>query len=156
MPPETSGQLRIAKSNDQAQLIRLWALSFVESGAEVEAFWESHAGEWFSQYVDDHASARFPVIEVGGDIVATAIGTLEVGPPNPWCPRGRIVRLANVFTLPDHRDRGYGTALVIDVIEWARSISADRVDLSATEGGERVYQRLGFLRTTAPRMKLVL
>jgi GNAT superfamily N-acetyltransferase len=42
------------------------------------------------------------------------------------------VRLANVITLPDHRGRGYGMALVIDVLE------------------------LGFTLTSVPRMKFVL
>jgi GNAT superfamily N-acetyltransferase len=66
------------------------------------------------------------------------------------------VRLANVITSPEHRGRGFGTLLVRDVIQWAGSIDADRVDLSATPDGQRIYERMGFDRTTAPRMKLVL
>ena len=96
------------------------------------------------------------MIEVDGDVVATAIGTLELGVPNPQCPRGRTVRLANVITAPEHRGRGYGTLLVGDVVEWARSIDADRVDLSATPAGQRIYEKAGFTLTKAPRMKLVL
>ena len=88
--------------------------------------------------------------------MATAIGTLEIGVPNPQCVRGRTVRLANVITLPEHRGHGHGTMLVLDVVAWARSIAADRVDLSATPAGQRVYERLGFTVTSAPRMKLVL
>jgi hypothetical protein len=38
----------------------------------------------------------------------------------------------------------------------ARSIDADRVDLSATSEGQRLDERLGFVLTSAPRMKLVL
>ncbi|WP_196805928.1 GNAT family N-acetyltransferase [Terracoccus sp. 273MFTsu3.1] len=91
-----------------------------------------------------------------GAIVATAIGTLELGVPNPHCARGRTVRLANVVTVPEQRGHGFGTLLVGDVLEWARSIGADRVDLSATPAGRRLYERLGFALTSAPRMKLVL
>ena len=75
------------------------------------------------------------MIEVGGIVVATAIGTLELGVPNPQCPRGRTVRLANVITVPDHRGHGLGTRLVGDVVEWARSIGADRVDLTGRPRG---------------------
>ncbi len=106
--------------------------------------------------VDNANGARFPVIEVGGDIVATAIGTLEIGVPNPHCLKGRTVRLANVITLPEHRGHGYGATLVLDVINWAKLIDADRVDLSATPAGQRIYEMAGFVMTTAPRMKLVL
>lgn len=97
-----------------------------------------------------------PVIDIDGQIVATAIGTLELGVPNPQCPQGRTVRLANVVTLPEHRGIGYGAKLVDDVIQWAKSIHADRIDLSATPEGQRIYRRAGFVLTSAPRMKLVL
>jgi hypothetical protein len=46
--------------------------------------------------------------------------------------------------------------LVLDVVAWARSIAADRVDLSATPAGQRSYEAIGFTVTSAPRMKLVL
>jgi GNAT superfamily N-acetyltransferase len=96
------------------------------------------------------------VIEVDGELVATAIGTLEIGVPNPQCALGRTVRLANVITLPEHRGQGHGTTLVLDVVAWARSIAADRVDLSATPDGQHIYEKIGFTLTSAPRMKLVL
>ena len=152
----SSARLRAAKAGDGAQLLRLWALLFDEGGTTSEDPWKGHAREWFTRYVDDTRNARFPVIEVDGELVATAIGTLEIGVPNPQCARGRTVRLANVITLPEHRGQGHGTMLVLDVVAWARSIAADRVDLSATPAGQRLYQRLGFTLTSAPRMKLVL
>jgi len=118
--------------------------------------WQGQAKEWFARAVEDGTTAHFPVIEVPGVVVATAIGTLELGVPNPHCPRGRAVRLANLFTAPEQRGREYATRLVRHVVEWARSIDADRVDLSATPDGRGVYERVGFVLTSAPRMKLVL
>ena len=142
-----------ATAADAPWLLRLWALVYDDGPASP---WRDHAHEWFTRFVDDPASARFPVVEVDGDIVATAVGTLELGVPNPHCRRGRTVRLANVVTVPAHRGRGYGTLLVRDVVAWARSIDADRVDLSATPEGRRLYEAEGFRLTAAPRMKLVL
>ena len=138
------------------ELVRLWGLVFEDADTTPEAPWRGHAREWFARYVDNGAEVRFPVIEVNGEIVATAIGTLEIGVPNPHCLKGRTARLANVITLPAHRCQGYATALVRDVIAWARSIGADRLDLSATSDGQRVYEKLGFTLTSAPRMKLIL
>jgi GNAT superfamily N-acetyltransferase len=151
-----SGRLRTARAEDGAQLLSLWALLFDDGGTTSEEPWVGHAREWFARYVEDSGNARFPAIEVAGELVATAIGTLEIGVPNPQCMGGRIVRLANVITVPAHRGQGYGTALVLDVVSWARTISADRVHLSATPAGERIYEKLGFTMTSAPRMKLVL
>ncbi len=118
--------------------------------------WQRHAQQWFIRCVADRSTTCLPVVEVGGAVVATAIGTLELGVPNPHCPRGRAVRLANVVTAPEHRGRGYATLLVQEVVAWARSIEADRVDLSATPDGRRIYDKAGFTLTQAPRMKLVL
>ena len=153
-----AARVRPATAGDEAQLFRLWGLLYDEDDAAAGAgtSWTTSATAWFARTVTEPTSACFPVVEVDGELVATAIGTLEVGVPNPHCPRGRTVRLANVVTLPAHRGRGLGTLVVRDVVAWARSIDADRVDLSATADGGRLYRRLGFVPTTAPRMKLVL
>jgi GNAT superfamily N-acetyltransferase len=156
VPTTPGGLLRIASPGDGPGLVRLWALLFDEDDSPRDDVWRGHAREWFTQFVARPSLARFPLVEVDGEIVATAIGTLEVGVPNPQCPRGRTVRLANVITLAAHRSAGYGTLLVNDVTDWARSIDADRVDLSATPEGQRIYARAGFVLTSAPRMKLVL
>ena len=152
----SSSRLRLATAEDGARLLRLWALLFDDEDPASEQPWTGHAGDWFARHAGDPLTARFPVIEVDGELVATAIGTLEIGVPSPQCVRGRTVRLANVITLPEHRGHGHGTTLVLDVVAWARSITADRVDLSATPAGQRIYERLGFTVTSAPRMKLVL
>jgi GNAT superfamily N-acetyltransferase len=146
--------LRPATPADGPQLLRLWELLF-EDAADTGG-WRGHALTWFAAAAGDPATAHVPVVAVGDAVVATAVGTLELGVPNPHCPRGRAVRLANVVTLPEHRHRGHATLLVADVVAWARGIGADRVDLSATPDGRRVYERAGFVLTSAPRMKLEL
>jgi predicted GNAT family acetyltransferase len=151
----SSGHLRTATADDGPQLLCLWALLFDEGSATSEEPWKGHARAWFTRYVDDTRNARFPVIEADGELVATAIGTLETGVPSPQCVRGRTVRLANVITLPEHRGQGHATTLVLDVVAWG-SLPADRVDLSATPAGQSIYEKLGFVLTSAPRMKLVL
>jgi GNAT superfamily N-acetyltransferase len=151
-----SAQLRIADPDDGAALVRLWALLFEDSPLGSDEAWKGRSHEWFVESVAGPSTARFPVVEVADEIVATAVGTLELGVPNPWCPHGRTVRLANVITAPAHRGRGFGTMLALDVVDWARTIGADRVDLSATPDGRRLYERIGFAPTSAPRMKLVL
>lgn len=156
MTGPTTSHLRAANAGDSAHLLRLWTQLFDHDDAATQGQWKKHALQWFVRLVDDAANARFPVIEVDGELVAAAIGTLELGVPNPHCVKGRTVRLSNVITLPEHRGQGHGTKLVRDVIDWARCIAADRVDLSATPDGQRLYEELGFIVTSAPRMKLVL
>jgi GNAT superfamily N-acetyltransferase len=149
-------RIRAATAADAVDLLTLWASLFDDGGDHPGATWQEHARGWFTRFVGEGSTAHFPVAEVDGNVVATAIGTLELGVPNPQCPRGRTVRLANVVTSPEHRGKGLGTLLVRDVVEWARSIDADRVDLSATPDGQRIYEKAGFHLARAPRMKLVL
>ncbi|HJQ03286.1 MAG TPA: GNAT family N-acetyltransferase [Jatrophihabitans sp.] len=151
-----SGRLRQAHRDDAARLLSLWQALFDELPGSPSTDWQQPALDWFFAFVDDPAGARIPVIDVAGEVVASAIGVVELHVPNPMSPTGRAVRLVNVITLPDHRGRGYATELIQDIIEWARGIAADRIDLSATEQGQRIYQRLGFQPTASPRMKLVL
>ncbi|SDS78086.1 GNAT family N-acetyltransferase [Actinoplanes derwentensis] len=151
-----NGRLRAATAQDCGDLVRLWGLLFGDVAATTNEPWRQHAAGWFTRLVDDADNARFPVIEVDGAIVATAIGTLELGVPNPYCAKGRTVRLMNVITLAEHRGHGFATTLVLDVLAWARSVAADRVDLSATPAALPLYAKLGFTMTSAPRMKLVL
>jgi GNAT superfamily N-acetyltransferase len=148
--------IRVATPMDCARLVHLWASVFDEDDSAAGEPWRTHARAWFARNVGESSTARLPLIEVEGDIVATAIGTLELGVPNPQCRQGRTVRLANVITVPEHRGHGHGTRLVQDVVEWARSIDADRVDLSSTRDGQRIYEKAGFVYTSAPRMKYVL
>ncbi|MGN6332657.1 MAG: GNAT family N-acetyltransferase [Motilibacteraceae bacterium] len=151
-----STDVRAATATDAARLLQLWGLVYDEAAGGPQAPWRDPARRWFLDRLADEGSARFPVVERDGVVVATAVGTLELEIPNPHCPRGRIVRLANVVTVTEHRRCGYATLLVQDVIGWARSVAADRVDLSTSADGLGLYQRIGFTFTTAPRMKLVL
>src|SRR2546429_879462 len=121
--------LRAATARDCVELLRLWALLFDEDNAAPAHPWRSYAAEWFTRFVDDPSSARFPVIEIGGAIVATAIGTPELRVPNPPGTQGRTARLMNVITLPGHRRPGYGMTLVLDALDRAQCLDADRLGL---------------------------
>jgi RimJ/RimL family protein N-acetyltransferase len=153
---EHAGRLRRAQPADATQLLSLWEQMFDEMGAPTPTAWREHAQDWFTRFVDDDRAARIPIIDVSGEIVASAVGTVEVGVPNPHSPTGRAVRLVNVITLAPYRGRGFGIEVIGDVIEWAQEMAVDRIDLSATPEGQRIYDRLGFTLTSAPRMKRIL
>jgi len=152
----SDGRVRAARADDIAQLLALWELLYNEVDPTSTTTWKAYAREWFARSVEDNFSTRIAVVVIGAKLVATAIGTIEIGVPNPHCHTGRAVRLANVVTLAEHRGNGYATTLVAHVIAWARTVQADRVDLSATPGGQRIYEHLGFIVASAPRMKLAL
>jgi GNAT superfamily N-acetyltransferase len=91
-------------------------------------------------------NARFAAIEAEGELVATAIATLEIGVPTPVRP-GAHCAPRERHHLPDHRGHVHGTILARHVMSRARSIAADRIGLSATAPGQRIYEKPGFTVT---------
>ena len=59
---------------------------------------------------------------------------------------GTVAEIDDVLTLPDHRGRGYASALVLEAVALARSGGADLVFLEAAEDDwpQHLYVRLGF------------
>ena len=57
-----------------------------------------------------------------------------------------MAEIDDVLTLPDHRGRGYASALVLDAVHRAHSAGADLVFLEAAEDDwpQHLYVRLGF------------
>jgi ribosomal protein S18 acetylase RimI-like enzyme len=55
-----------------------------------------------------------------------------------------VVGLYNICTLPEFRQRGYGTAMTLRPLLDARAKNDTTAILQATEAGARVYKRLGF------------
>ncbi|MEP6988796.1 MAG: GNAT family N-acetyltransferase, partial [Chloroflexota bacterium] len=55
-----------------------------------------------------------------------------------------VVGLYNICTLPDFRQRGFGTAMTLKPLLDAREANCHTAILQATDEGARVYKRLGF------------
>ena len=69
--------------------------------------------------------------------VACGLGVIE----------GAYFGLFDIFTAPEHRNRGYGTGLVAGMLEWAKGNGAQHAYLQVMEenvGARRLYGRLGF------------
>ena len=79
---------------------------------------------------------HFLAVLVEGDVAACAELYLGHG----------IAQIEDVFTVPEHRDRGYASALVLDGTRRARDAGADLVFLvtDADDWPKRLYERLGF------------
>ncbi|BAJ62451.1 GNAT family N-acetyltransferase [Anaerolinea thermophila] len=62
--------------------------------------------------------------------------------------------LHSVFTLPEHRRKGYARRLVEQALEWCRQRGFSSVDLHASRAGEPLYRALGFHPTHEMRLAL--
>ena len=74
---------------------------------------------------------QLPRVALGGTRIVTAGVPLVV----------------NVYTEPEYRRQGIARALMLALMEWARTTPADRVVLHASSAGRALYESLGFVAT---------
>lgn len=125
------------------------------SGAGVDdPRWQRAAAQWF---LERSADVHVVVVEVDGEVVATAMGERRRRAPSPGAPTGVEVLVSNVSTLERARGRGYGAAAFAELMRWVREESgADRAELFATGAGQAMYERAGFAVHEWPAMRVAL
>ncbi len=91
-------------------------------------------------------------------IVSCAWLLLVEKPPSPRFPHGRTGVLFNVYTAPDHRHQGLASGVMRRLLDEARAMALDVVELHATDDGYPLYCKLGFAddSSTHKPMRLVL
>lgn len=116
--------------------------------------WRRAAESW---YDERGAGVRIVVVEVAGEVVATAMGERRRRAPSPGSPSGVEVLVSNVSTFEHRRGLGHGAAAFAEVMRWVREESgADRAELFATGDGQAIYERAGFAIHEWPAMRLLL
>jgi GNAT superfamily N-acetyltransferase len=143
VPPDPAppGAARVAGPDDRDLLIE-WLVAF---GQEASTFAENA-----TRTVDDRLSHDgLTLWEAGGSPVAMAGNTREVA---------GVVRIGPVYTLPAHRQRGYGGAVTAVASQAALDAGASAVVLFtdlANPTSNALYQRLGY-RPVCDRVLLQL
>ena len=149
--------VRRATSRDASDWLHLRRLMFAAMGtpgAELEdPAWAAAALRWFAAHLDDPLVA-IVLAEVGGEVVASAVGEVTALIPGPSCPNGSCGLLSTVSTLPEHRGRGHAAAVTDAVLAWFEErTDVTRIDLFATPEGARIYSRRGFAAGEFPAMR---
>ncbi|MGB3438017.1 MAG: GNAT family N-acetyltransferase [Actinophytocola sp.] len=134
IPPVTTGQAREA-TEDDLDLLVTWRDDF-----EIEALGFQRARDEGPASIRRMFENRDSVIlwEDGGKAVAWAVAS---------APIGGMSRVGPVYTPPEHRAHGYGSAVTAAVSQHARDAAADDVilftDLSNPVSNS-IYQKIGY------------
>ena len=108
-------------------------------------YFPKHIGHGFVAYI----------AEIDGETIATAFLAIIERPANHSLITGKSGRISNVYVFPEHRKQRIATQLMNLLAEEARAAGLSYIELSATESGKLVYEKLGYkLRHT--EMKLML
>jgi GNAT superfamily N-acetyltransferase len=139
--------LRKAGSSDIALLVTLRLDALREIGGALSEENREHLRRVLPLYFERHlADNTFIAIlaEVNGEVVSAAYLAIAENPPNPAFANGLIGTVLNVLTYPQHRRRGYASAVMGRLIDEARRLDVAVLQLSATADGQPMYEKLGF------------
>jgi len=111
--------------------------------------------KFFTEYIgsDDFVSW---LVEYEGEIVATSGLILWRVPPRYDCLHGKYGYISNMYTVPKARRNGISTELIKKLIEEAKILGIDILNLHATKDGIQMYRRFGFTDPIDPEIELNL
>lgn len=91
-------------------------------------------------------------------IVSVAFLVISEKPANLSFPTGKTGMLLNVLTYPEFRSMGYATQVLNLLIDKAKEENLSFIQLSASESGRTLYEKLGFIKSEShfTEMKLPL
>lgn len=99
------------------------------------------------------------LVEINNEIAATAFLAIAEKPANPSFITGKTGTLLNVLTYPKYRRMGCATKAINLIIDEAKQLGLSSIELSATEDGKPLYEKLGFtepMKSKYTRMKMEL
>jgi len=97
---------------------------------------------WIAEY--DHNAVGF-----SGMVIREQPGNFEI-------PDGKTGYILNMFTIKKFRNNGICKVLFQKLIEDARSLNLNKIELHATEDGEPVYKQFGFSEPHDKALEIIL
>ncbi|WP_432827608.1 GNAT family N-acetyltransferase [Dactylosporangium sp. CA-092794] len=91
----------------------------------------------------------------GAGLAACAVGIFQERLGTPDNPGGLSGYIFSVATDPEYRRRGYSTACLTALLDWFTDNGVPSVSLRASQEGQPVYEKLGFVAQSGPAMRLV-
>lgn len=131
---------------DIPELVRL-RLAYIDDdfgtvSGEVRMHLEAQLYDFFQRKLETGCIAF--IAKDGDRTVSSALLIIEEKPANPSFIHGMTGNVLSVYTEPDYRHRGLCTALMENLIAYAKEHGIDKLNLSATEDGCPIYKKLGF------------
>ena len=149
---------RRAGPGDEAEVARLRGLmSATLFGPDGEGPWTAETLARLTRWLaDPDATTAVFVVDApdGRGLAACVIGTFEERLPSPRNPTGTAGYVYGVSTEPRWQRRGYSRAAMTALLEWFDLRGVVRVDLHASEYGERLYRELGFTEVRGAALTL--
>lgn len=100
--------------------------------------------DYFSRQLNNNFIAL--LVENDGQAISTVFMAVAEKPANPAFITGKTATILNVFTHPDYRRKGLAMKLLTMMISEAMTMNISYLELSATDSGKPLYEKLGFVQ----------
>ena len=143
---------RLAQQADAPKLATLrWALR-TEDSPQPEAVTQAKFIEDFIAWMN--AASGDDLVHWIAEEVGELIGVISVRivamMPSPEALNDRFGYVTNTFVLPEHRNKGIGTALLTEVKDWALRENLELLVVWPSDRAYPFYERSGYLRLPDP------
>lgn len=141
-----SSLVRRATVTDIAELLRLRGVMFNAMSADAEnESWTPSARSLLERNLPTEAIIG-AVIDRTGEPGLCGAGLLQIEESlgSPRFPRGLRGHISSVAVDVSWRRRGLGERIIHFLVDEARTLGLERVELHATNDGEGIYRKLGF------------
>jgi GNAT superfamily N-acetyltransferase len=88
-------------------------------------------------------------VGIGGMVMRQQPGGFKI-------PNGKIAYIMNMYTKPGYRKQGVAKHILHLLMEEAKNLDCEALELHATQDGEPVYQKAGFNLHPEPTYRLIL
>ncbi len=139
--------VRMAELRDLETLIRVRFDYFASENWEISPQDREKLLAQLYPYFTEHLDTDFIAALVeddGGRLASTAFLAIAEKPANPSFPTGKTGMVLNVLTYPEYRRRGCATMALNRIIDEAKRRNLSFLELSASEMGKPLYEKLGF------------
>lgn len=144
--------LRKATLDDIELLIRLRIDYLTEDrgklSQEEEIAVKAQLEKYFPEHISDNSFIGI-VAEIDKTVVSTAYLVISEKPANPAFITGITGTLLNVLTYPEYRRKGIATKVIEKIIDEAKKSEVSSINLSATNDGKPLYEKIGFTVTVS-------
>jgi predicted GNAT family acetyltransferase len=141
-------KIEAATKRDLSQIVRLKIRMFEDMAASwlladnaIELITQSYH-ELYTQ-----KNAQHFIMRVGDSVVACAGGFIKNDPPYCYFKTPFYGFIADAYTLPEYREKGYATALTQAAIDWLKGKNCNMIRLIASPQSHNIYEKMGFRGT---------
>lgn len=139
--------VRMATTDDVITLIKVRFDYFTTEKWELTDDQRISISSQLQQYYSKHLNLDFfaaLVEDDSGNVISTAFLAISEVPANLSFPTGKTGMILNVLTYPEYRRMGYATNVMNLLIDEAKRQNLSYIELSASELGKPLYEKLGF------------